>query len=298
MRAARTAAEVAQALGGARRSGQWWRCRCPVHRSGGPTLALRDGAFGVMVYCHACCSRGDVFAELRRRGLIGGISNHAEPAPAMADADQRADIARRLTLARRIWDAAFNARGTPVGNYLAGRGISSLPVPPSLRWAPRCWHPSRIYLPAMVGLVVNVNGELIGVHRTFLRPDGSGKADIDPQKASLGPIAGGAVRMGELRPQAPLIVGEGIESALAMSELTDWPAWAALCASGVERLSLPQDARNIVIAVDRDHTGIGEASARRAASRWVSERRRVRLVIPNRIGSDGNDLLQEARRAG
>jgi phage/plasmid primase-like uncharacterized protein len=247
------------------------------------------------MYCHAGCCRGDLIAELRRSGLIGGISDQAEPAPAIANADYPADVARRRALARRIWDEASDARGTPVGNYLAGRNIAL--VPPSLRWAPRCWHPSRIYLPAMVGLVVNVNGELIGVHRTFLRPDGSGKADIDPQKASLGPIAGGAVRMGELRPQAPLIVAEGIESALAMSELTGWPAWAALCAGGVERLSLPQDARNIVTAVDRDHTGIGEASARCAASRWVSERRRVRLVIPNRIGTDANDLLQEARRA-
>ena len=38
-----TAAEIAAALGGAHRSGAWWRCRCPVHGSRGATLALRDG---------------------------------------------------------------------------------------------------------------------------------------------------------------------------------------------------------------------------------------------------------------
>ncbi len=37
-----TAAEIAAALGGGHRSGAWWRCRCPVHGSRGPTLALRD----------------------------------------------------------------------------------------------------------------------------------------------------------------------------------------------------------------------------------------------------------------
>lgn len=38
-----TAAEIATALGGAQRSGKWWRCRCPVHASQSAALALRDG---------------------------------------------------------------------------------------------------------------------------------------------------------------------------------------------------------------------------------------------------------------
>ena len=40
-----TAAEIAQALGSARRLGLWWRCVCPVHGSRigrSLTLALRD----------------------------------------------------------------------------------------------------------------------------------------------------------------------------------------------------------------------------------------------------------------
>ena len=38
-----TVADIARALGAARRSGPWWRCRCPVHESRGATLALRIG---------------------------------------------------------------------------------------------------------------------------------------------------------------------------------------------------------------------------------------------------------------
>jgi hypothetical protein len=82
-----------------------------------------------------------------------------------------------------------------VVRYLAGRAIT-VPVPPSLRWEPSCRHPSGIFLPAMVAKVVNIDGELIGLHRTFLRPDGSVKADIELQKAMLGRVAGGAVRLG------------------------------------------------------------------------------------------------------
>jgi hypothetical protein len=62
-------------------------------------------------------------------------------------------------------------------------------------------------------------------------------------------------------------------------------------------LILPLDARDIVIAVDRDRKATGEAAARRAATRWVREGRRARLVIPNRLGADANDLLREARHA-
>ena len=80
--------------------------------------------------------------------------------------------------------------------YLANRGITTILMPLSLRSAPACRHPSGIELPAMIARVDNIDGELIGIHRTFLRPDGSGKANIEPQMAMLvGCAAGGAVRL-------------------------------------------------------------------------------------------------------
>jgi hypothetical protein len=42
------AAEVAARLGRAYRSGDWWRCRCPVYGSAGATLALKDGDWGLI----------------------------------------------------------------------------------------------------------------------------------------------------------------------------------------------------------------------------------------------------------
>ena len=68
-----TAAEIAAALGVARRSRPWWRCVSPEHasRTGRSlTLALRDHPRGLAVHCHAGCKRDDITAELRRRGLI------------------------------------------------------------------------------------------------------------------------------------------------------------------------------------------------------------------------------------
>jgi putative DNA primase/helicase len=287
-----TAAEIAAACGNARREGRGWRCRCPVH--GGHSLVLADGRNALLVKCWGGCDTSDVLAELRRLRLSGDDSHTGDTTSDRPGGCH--DRESRIRIARRIWEGAKDARGTPVERYLRSRRIT-IPAPPSLRWAPGCRHPSGNFLPAMVAKIVNIDGELIGLHRTFLRPDGSGKADIEPQKAMLGRAAVGTVRLHEPRPGTPLVIAEGVESAMAAAELMGWPAWAALSAGGMERLILPPTAREIVIAVDRDRKGTGEAAARRAATRWVREGRPVRLVIPDRIGADANDLLREARYA-
>ncbi|MGH7089298.1 MAG: toprim domain-containing protein [Stellaceae bacterium] len=113
----------------------------------------------------------------------------------------------------------------------------------------------------------------------------------------LGLISGGAVRLAALRPDAPLVIAEGVESVLAAGLMLGCPAWAALSAGGIQALVLPEGARDIVIAVDRDASGVGERAARKAVLRWAAEGRRVRLVIPDRAGCDANDLLVAAREA-
>ena len=51
-----SAADIAHALGDARREGRGWRCRCPLHQ--GRSLTLRDGDGGrVLVTCWGGCDR-------------------------------------------------------------------------------------------------------------------------------------------------------------------------------------------------------------------------------------------------
>jgi hypothetical protein len=71
-----TAREIAAALGKARREGPNWRCRWPVRES---TLALRDADHGLLIECHAGCSRADVLQELHRRGLVDGEVHQPPP---------------------------------------------------------------------------------------------------------------------------------------------------------------------------------------------------------------------------
>jgi putative DNA primase/helicase len=203
-----TAAEIAAALGSARREGRDWRCNCPLH--GGRSLTLRNGQGRLLVKCWAGCNSLDVLAELRGRGLIDRRSDGAEQAAPVID---RADVTQRTALARRIWDAARDARGSPVARYLVGRGIT-IPLLPSLRWAPSLRRPDGTHAPAMIARVDGLDGELIGVHRTWLTRDAAGiwrRRD----RATLGPIFGGVVRLAEPLPGKPLVLGEGVESALS-----------------------------------------------------------------------------------
>ena len=108
-----SAAEVAHALGDARREGRGWRCRCPLHQ--GRSLRLRDSDGGcVLVTCWGGCDRLDVLAELRRRGLLDGrTTSYKRPSPQTA---QREDVARTAR-ALAIW---HQARPAGVSNEIGG----------------------------------------------------------------------------------------------------------------------------------------------------------------------------------
>jgi putative DNA primase/helicase len=292
------AAEISAQLGGAYRSGPWWRCRCPVHGSRDATLALRDGNRRLIVKCFADCDPRDVVAELRRRGLMGdgtaGNDLHPDPIEVMRRREAEAlDRRRRIALARDMIAAGQPPASTAVERYLRTRipGISE--VPPVIGYIPMsdpyARHPSGSWRPVMVAVVEHVEHGFAGAHRTFLAPDGSAKSSLDPVRISTGPIRGGAVR---LAPAAEtLIVAEGIETALAAMQATAMPAWAALSTSGMEALVLPPIVRTAIILADHDSSGAGERAARTVAARWLAEGRRVKLAMPPEVGSDFNDVL-------
>src|SRR5262245_54034219 len=230
------AADIAVALGDARREGRDWRCRCPLHQ--GRSLTLRDGDGGsVLVTCWGGCDRLDVLAELRRRGLLDGrTTDYAGASPRTS---QREDVARTAR-ALAIWHEARPTAGTIVENYLRSRGIFLDAWPAPLRSHPACPRPRDETgnfrpLPAMVAMVEHVQRGPVAVHASYLLPDGSAKANVpkEQQKASFGPIKGGAVRLGIPRAGDWLAIGEGIETTLSVMAACAMPAWAALSAGSI-----------------------------------------------------------------
>jgi putative DNA primase/helicase len=303
---------VAYFLGDARREGRSWRATCPVH--GGRSLALTDSRVGkLLVHCFAGCTSDAVFAELRARGLIGegrdlGGDRHEDrrwhdEGSAKSEIEK---LRRRIVRAREVYRRAVAAAGSPVEKYLRGRGIAG-PIPPALRFLKFYPHRSGRYYPAMVAPIVNVAGEQIGTHKTFLKPDGSGKVDLPraEQRETCGLFKGGAIRLAphqrqdlaqhlRHRAEVELLVGEGIESTLSAILLFDRPGWAAICALGIEVLELPPEVRAVAIAADHDANGVGQRAALSARERWISERRSVRILLPPNPGEDFNDILPPA----
>lgn len=79
--------------------------------------------------------------------------------------------------AEKLWQDSVPIQGTAAEVYL--RHIRKIKVPPSktLRFNAKTWHsPSRQNLPAMIAMIEG--GSEFAVSRTFLRSDGSGKADL------------------------------------------------------------------------------------------------------------------------
>jgi phage/plasmid primase-like uncharacterized protein len=129
----------------------------------------------------------------------------------------------------------------------------------------------------------------MAVHRTFLTSDGR-KAGVEPARASLGPVWGGAIRLHPFAPDKPLILGEGVESAASAGRMMGLPAWAAVSAGNLAAgVLLPPEARRVVVAADPDAAGTN--AARDAWTRWTAEGREVRIALPDGAW-DFNDLIR------
>src|SRR4051794_14387479 len=72
---------IARRLGGARKNGGGWDCRCPAHDDHEPSLSLSVGEDGRLLWCcHTGCDQADVLAGLRKRGvLLNGDGREAKP---------------------------------------------------------------------------------------------------------------------------------------------------------------------------------------------------------------------------
>lgn len=198
-------------------------------------------------YCFSCGAHGDV-AELQAQ--IAGIdvveaarelAGHA-PLTAAAPRPEREvkrdeeKAARILRMAGDMWRQAKDLVGTIGAPYLRdARGIEPdlvVRCASLVRFheaAPHHWDErARVWVkaPALIVKAVTEGGWPGGVHVTYLKADGSGKADLDPPRRMWGPHAektpAGARRCGAwlIDPDddaADLVGGEGIETSLSLA---------------------------------------------------------------------------------
>jgi hypothetical protein len=271
--------------------GHYGTAPCPVcqpeRRKGQNALTVADGRNGrLLLHCKKNdCAYLDILAEV---GLRTGDNTAPDAATvAKREFEAKAETEKRASKAKRLWQETRPIAGTLAETYLRARGIAC-DLPPVLRFHPAAWHwPTARSYPAIVAAVQGAG--LLGVHRTYLRADGTGKAKIDPNRMMLGAVSGGAVRLYD--GPSRLVVAEGIENGLSLlCGLLDTPAtvWAGLSTSGLRGLNLPAQPGRLTIAVDGDVPGraAGHALAERAhALGW-----QVSILDPG-TGIDFNDIL-------
>jgi hypothetical protein len=96
-----------------------------------------------------------------------------------------------------------------------------------------------------------------------------------------------------------LVVGEGLETTLAGatriqhngSLLT--PAWAAMSAGKLRTLPPIPGVKRLVLLVDHDRNGEGQAAASLCADRWSRAGCKVIRLTPAEPGTDFNDMIME-----
>lgn len=277
--------------------GRYGSACCPAHHDRSPSLSLSDGPSGrLLARCMAGCDFLSILDALRGLGIIEGRGTIPQTDPAELaryEAEQRREAEKREAQAKAIWGETLPLRGSVAETYLReARGITCA-LPEVLRFHPACWHPSARRLPAMIACIEGA--ERFAVHRTYLRPYGSGKAEVEPAKAMLGNTAGGAVRLA--RGHEGLAVGEGIESTLSLlcgPLRGSLGLRAALSTSGMAGLRLPAKAGALIIATDGDAPGKAagdKLAARASALGWTV------TLFPAPDGRDWNDVIQDMKGA-
>lgn len=295
-----TAESIARALGRARKIERDWISSCPVAAHGkgrgdqNPSFSIIDGDDRVLVHCHAGCSQEEVIGSLKARGLWssndeGGLVGPI-PHSSCASSPTFSSGGGSSRYCQQLWDQSEAAQGTLAEKYLGCRGLTG-PIPPMIRYLPNHNHDNGDQYPVMLGGVsVYPDNKICGVHRTFLDPRGTGKAEISPNRKMLGQIKGGAVQLAI--PDQRLAIAEGIETALSVQQATGIPTWAALSTGGVEGLVIPEPSilKDVLICADNDIPG--RAAASTAAEKWVDIGHSVQIAYPP-PGQDFNDLLTD-----
>ncbi|KRQ16213.1 DUF7146 domain-containing protein [Bradyrhizobium manausense] len=165
--------------------------------------------------------------------------------------------------AQRLFAVSQPIRRTLVETYLCNRGIKAVHDVGALRFHPRCHYrpddtsPTETW-PAMIAAVTDLADCVTGAHRTWLAPDGFGKAPVDTPRRAMGGLRGNAVRFGAA--DDVLAAGEGIETMLSLRyALPAMAMAAALSANHLAALLLPPTLRRLYIA--RDNDAAGDAAA-------------------------------------
>lgn len=227
----------------------------------------------------------DVAAEVER---IAGTVKPSTTKPDRSDEDKLNALRRAFRESRPI------EREDEAYRYLAGRGLRLYDLPESVRT-----HPGMQYrdggavlgtFAVMLATVTDAIGRAVSMHRTYIQ-DGRKAPVPAPKKLMQGlPLAGAAIRLTPL--SRTLGIAEGIETALAASELFEVPVWSCISTSGIETFEPPEGVEHIIIFADNDANFAGQAAAYRAAHRLALKGYEMEVIVPPEPGDWLDELIR------
>jgi hypothetical protein len=263
---------------------------------GGISVVIRGERAGI--WCDFATSEGGDLIDLIKRGrscdfaaaatIAADLLRHPV-APTIKPAPRPKTYAQHPDAVDLIWNQTVPIVETLAERYLNGRRLMVPPDIADLRFHPACPRGAERY-PAMVAAFRDIHSdELVGLHRTFLNPDGSrieGNA-----KMMLGRVAGAAIKLSPAdQVEAGLHVAEGIESTIALLHFGLAPAWALGSAGAILNLPVLAGVESLTIAVDQDEAGRKSSAA--CGERWRSAGREVRFVQALDADADIADLAK------
>jgi putative DNA primase/helicase len=211
------------------------------------------------------------------------------------DGRRSEDDVVRIGRAQTLWSEASDPRRTIAENYLRSRALV-LPdglVGSTLRFHPACpWRNQNTgrtdRIPCLIAAFRSIDDDIItGIHR--IRVD---RPDLWPktERRMLGVMHRAAVKLGS--PSGRLIIGEGIETCMAATQLGLGPTWALGSVGAISFFPVVDGVPELKILAES-----GDASGRAiqiCGHRWRRAGRRVLISRP-KLGSDHNDVLMQRR---
>ena len=177
--------------------------------------------------------------------------------------------------------------GTPGDLYLRSRGITT-ELPDCVRFRRRAFNEYG----ALVALATDLEGKVIAVQQTYLTDAGT-KASVPVVKRTNAAMRGWGARAAVRFPgKLPVILAEGVETALSIWQATGRETWACLGISNIGNAPLPEAAA-VVIARDGDAADSKASRQLEKAITALSVRGHSVSVASPPKGKDFNDVLSD-----
>jgi DNA polymerase I-like protein with 3'-5' exonuclease and polymerase domains len=267
---------------------------CRFHDDREPSLKIYDDHY----HCFGCGAHGNavdwlVEAEgLERDEAIEVLESWDRPPMKRPQAQPNQNQARALEL----WKEAKPIANTLAAQYLAqwrSIDLDALPknIDDTLRFHSSCPFGPRTRHPCLIALMRDpLTDTASGIQRIALTSTAAKIA-----RRMLG--QSGVVKLWAASSQ--LVIAEGLETTLAAATRISYqgsplqPAWAVLSASALRRFPIIPAIEQLFILADHDLNNEGQLAAENCKRSWMQAGRRGAVLLPDRPGSDFNDLVIE-----